>query len=106
MDNVNIIALGSLVLEGVGVKGWYKCWMGRWFLFEISSARSHWVWKWMALEYHSWMVVGMVSMDMIRRMREGGIPVEKYPVRTFRSFILARAMWFWNSKMYWFRGGK
>ena len=86
------IALGSLVLEGVGVKGWYECQMGCWFLFEISSAHSHWVWKWMALEYHSWMVVGMVSMDMIHRMREGGIPAEKYPIRTFGSFILARAM--------------
>ena len=65
------IALGSLVLEGVGVKDWYTCWMERWFLFEISSTRSHWVWKWMALEYHSWIVVGMIFMDMIRCMREG-----------------------------------
>ena len=100
------IALGSLVLEGMGVKGWYECWVGCWFLFEISSAHSHWVWKWMALKYHSWMVVGTVSMDMIRRMREGGIPVEKYPIRTFGSFILARVTWFWNSEMYWFREGE
>ena len=60
----------------------------------------------MALEYHSWMVVGTVSMDMIRRMREGGIPAEKYPIRTFGSFILAQATWFWNSETYWFRGGE
>ena len=83
------IALGSLVLEGVGVKDWYACWMVHWFLFEISSTRSHWVWKWMALEYHSWIVVGTVSMDMIRCMREGGIPAEKYSMRTFGSVILA-----------------
>ena len=100
------IALGSLVLEGVGVKGWYECWVGHWFLFEISSTHSHWVWKWMALEYHSWMVVGMVSMDMIHRMREGGIPAEKYLIRTFGSLILAQVMWFWNSETYWFRGGE
>ena len=74
--------------------------------FEISSARSHWVWKWMALEYHSWIVVGMVFIDMIHRMREGGIPVEKYPMRTFGSLILAQATWFWNSETYWFRGGE
>ena len=39
------IALGSLVLEGIEVKGWYECWMGHWFLFEISSAHPHCVWK-------------------------------------------------------------
>ena len=100
------IALGSLVLEGVGVKGWYECCVGHWFLFEISSARSHWVWKWMALEYHSWIVVGTVSMYMIHRMREGGIPAEKYPMRMFESLILARATWFWNSETYWFKGGE
>ena len=100
------IVLGSLVLEGVGVKGWYECWVGCWFLFEISSAHSHWVWKWMALEYHSWIIVDMVSMDMIHHMREGGIPVEKYPMRTFGSLMLARVTWFWNSEMYWFKGGK
>ena len=63
--------------------------MGHWFPFEISSACSHWVWKWMALEYHSWIVVGTVSMDIIHHMREGGIPAEKYPMRTFGSLILA-----------------
>ena len=60
----------------------------------------------MALKYHSWIVVGMVSMDMIRRMREAGIPAEKYPMRTFGSLILAWATWFWNSEMYWFREGE
>ena len=73
---LTFIALGFLAL-GVEVKDWYECWTGHWFLFEISSAHSHWVWKWMALEYHSWIVVGTVSMDMICRMREEGIPAEK-----------------------------
>ena len=44
----------------------------------------------MALEYHSWIVVGMVSMNMIRYMREGGIPAEKYSMRMFGSLILAQ----------------
>ena len=43
----------------------------------------------MALEYHSWIVVSTVSMNMIRRMRKGGILAEKYPMRTFGSLILA-----------------
>ena len=45
----------------------------------------------MALEYHSWIVVGTVSMNMIHCMREEGIPAEKYPMRTFGSLILAWA---------------
>ena len=42
----------------------------------------------------------MVSMDMICCMREGGIPVEKYPMRMFGSLILAQVTWFWNSETY------
>ena len=68
--------------------------MGCWFLLEISSAHFHWIWKWIASEYHSWMVVGTVFMDMIRHMREGGIPAEKYPMRTLGSLMLAWVMWF------------
>ena len=100
------IALGSLAFEEWGVSGWYRCWVGCWFLLKISSAYSHWVWKWIALKYHSWMVVGIVSMDMIHHMREGGIPAEKYPMRTLESLILAWETWFWNSETYWFRGGE
>ena len=99
------IVLGSLAFEELGVKGWYRCWVEYWFLLEISSAYSHWVWKWIALEYHSWMVVSTVSMDIIHHMREGGILAEKYPMRTLGSLMLARVTWFWNSEMYWFRGG-
>ena len=60
----------------------------------------------MALEYHSWIVIGTVSMDMIHRMKEGGIPAEKYPRRILGSLMLALEMWVWNSEMYWFRGGE
>ena len=35
----------------------------------------------------------------------GGIPAEKYPIRTFRSFILAWATWFWNSETLVQEGG-
>ena len=94
------IVLGSLIFKMLVVKGWYKCCEGCWFLFEFSSACSHWVWKWIALEYHSWMVVDMVSMDMICHMKEEGIPAEKYLIRTLESLMLAQAMWFWNSETY------
>ena len=45
-------------------------------------------------------------MDMIRRMRGGGIPAEKYPIRTFRSEMLARATWFLKVEMYSVREGE
>ena len=48
-----------------------------------------------AFLYHSLMVEGTVSIDMIHRMRGGGIPAEKYPIRT-----LARATWFLKVEMY------
>ena len=54
----------------------------------------------MAFLYHSSMVEGMVSMDMIQRMRGGGIPVEKYPIRMLASEMLARATWFLKAEMY------
>ena len=65
------------------------------FLLAMSSARSHWVWKATAFLYHSSMVEGTVSMDMMRHIRGGGIPAEKYPIRT-----LAKATWFLNVEMY------
>ena len=46
------------------------------------------------------MVVGMVSMDIICCMKEGGILAEKYPTRMLGSLMLAQVMWFWNSEMY------
>ena len=46
-------------------------------LRAISSARSHCFWKWVAFWYQSATVVGGVSMERMRRMREGGIPAEK-----------------------------
>ena len=60
----------------------------------------------MALEYHSWIVVGTVSMNIIHCIREGDIPAEKYPMRMFGSLILAQVTWFWNSEIYWFKGGE
>ena len=70
------------------------------FLLAMSSARSHWVWKVTAFLYHSLMVEGTVSMDMMRRIRGGGIPAEKYPIRTLASEILASATWFLKVEMY------
>ena len=37
------------------------------------------------------MVVGTVFMDMMHRMREGGIPAEKYPISILESLMLAQA---------------
>ena len=72
----------------------------------MSSARSHWVWKATAFLYHSSMVEGTVSMDMIQHMRGGGIPVEKYLIRTFASQMLARAIWFLKVEMYSVKEGE
>ena len=72
----------------------------------MSSPHSHWVWKAMAFLYHSSMVEGTVSIDMIQRMSGGGIPVEKYPIRTLGSEILARATWFLKVEMYSVREGE
>ena len=72
----------------------------------MSSARSHWVWKAIAFLYHSSMVEGTVSIDMIRRMSGGGIPAEKYPIRTFGSEMLARATWFLKVEIYSIREGE
>ena len=44
LDHVYIDVFAKLWC-GVGVKGLYECWVGCWFLFEISFACSHWVWK-------------------------------------------------------------
>ena len=46
------------------------------------------------------MVEGTVSMDMIRRMSGGGIPAEKYPIKTFVSEMLTRATWFLKVEIY------
>ena len=54
----------------------------------------------MAFLYQSPMVEGMVSMDMMWRIRGGGIPTEKYPIRTLASLILARVTWFLKVDMY------
>ena len=60
----------------------------------------------MAFLYHSSMVEGTVSMDMMRRMSGGGIPAEKYPIRTLGSEILASATWFLKVEMYSVREGE
>ena len=70
------------------------------FLLAMSSARSHWVWKATAFLYHSSMVEGTVSIDMMWRIRGGGIPAEKYLIRTLASEMLARATWFLNVEIY------
>ena len=49
---------------------------------------------------------GTVSIDMIRCMSGGGIPAEKYPIRTFGSEMLARATWFLKVEMYSVREGE
>ena len=60
----------------------------------------------MAFLYHLSMVEGTVSMDMIWRMSGGGIPAEKYPIKTFASEILARATWFLKAEIYSVREGE
>ena len=72
----------------------------------MSSVRSHWVWKATAFLYHSSMVEGTVSMDMMQRIKGGGIPAEKYPIRTLASEMLARAMWFLKVEMYSVKEGE
>ena len=67
----------------------------------MSSPCSHWVWKATAFLYHSSMVEGTVSMDMMQHIKGGGIPAEKYPIRT-----LARAMWLLKVEMYSVREGE
>ena len=48
----------------------------------------------MALEYHSSTFEGTVSMDMMRFIRDGGIPAEKYPIKTLWSVMVAKATLF------------
>ena len=60
----------------------------------------------MAFLYQSSIVEGMVSMDMMQRIKEDGIPAEKYLIRTLASEILARAMWFLKVEMYSTREGE
>ena len=72
----------------------------------MSSARSHWVWKAIAFLYQLLMVEGTVSMDMMQRIKGGGIPAEKYPIRTLASEMLARATWFLNIETYSTREGE
>ena len=47
-----------------------------------------------------------MSIDMIRRMSGGGIPAEKYPIKTFASEMLARAMWFLKVEIYSIKEGE
>ena len=54
----------------------------------------------MAFLYHLSMVEGMVSIDMMWRIRGGGIPAEKYPIMTLASEMLARATWFLKVEIY------
>ena len=60
----------------------------------------------MAFLYQSSIVDGTVSMDMMRCIRGGGIPAEKYPIRTLGSEMLARVMWFLKVEMYSMREGE
>ena len=45
-------------------------------------------------------------MDIIQHMSGGGIPAEKYPIKTFASEMLARAMWFLKVEMYSVKEGE
>ena len=47
-----------------------------------------------------------MSMDMMQRMSGGGIPAEKYPIRTFGSEIFARATWFLKVEIYSVKEGE
>ena len=60
----------------------------------------------MAFLYHSSMVEGTVSIDMMWCISGGGIPVEKYPIRTLASEMLARATWFLKVEIYSVREGE
>ena len=46
------------------------------------------------------MVEGTVFMDMMQHIKGGGIPAEKYLIRTLALEILARAMWFLKVETY------
>ena len=67
----------------------------------MSSTCSHWVWKAMTFLYQSSMVEGTVSMDMMWCINRGGIPAEKYLIRT-----LARVTWFLKVESYSMRVGE
>ena len=45
-------------------------------------------------------------MDMMRHIKGGGIPAEKYLIRTLASEMLARAMWFLKVEIYSVREGE
>ena len=45
-------------------------------------------------------------MDMMRHIRGGGIPAEKYPIRTLGSEILASTTWFLKVEIYSVNEGK
>ena len=60
----------------------------------------------MAFLYHSSMVDDTMSIDMMWHIREGGIPAEKYPIRTLASEIFARAMWFLKVEIYSVKEGE
>ena len=49
---------------------------------------------------------GTVSIDMIRHIKGGGIPMEKYTIRTLALEMLARATWFLKVEMYSIREGE
>ena len=101
LDSVDDHGVGVMNFRGRGVgKGWYVWWEVLEFHLAISSARSHWVWKAVTFLYQLSMVEGTVSIDMIRHINAGGIPAEKYPIRTFGSEILVRVTWFLNVVIY------
>ena len=69
---------------------WYVWWEVLEFRLAMSLAHSHWIWKAVAFLYHS----------LMRRINAGGIPAEKYLIRTLGSEKLARATWFLNVEIY------
>ena len=74
------MASGLRVLDRVGCeKEWYVPLVGCLFLWAISSAHSHCIWKWITFEYHSSTLEGTVSMDIMHFIKEGRILAEKYP---------------------------
>ena len=60
----------------------------------------------MTFLYHSSMVDDTMSIDMMWHIRGGGIPAEKYPIRTLASEIFARATWFLKVEIYSVKEGE
>lgn len=64
-----------------------------------SSVICHWVLKWLALLYHSLMILGGLILCMWH-MSQIGIPLAKYSIRIESWVVSLMRMWLLNSAMY------